>query len=957
MHWTDSSKNRKGTIMPIYEIRVSEDFSDPRGHEVERQAKSSGVYVEVESNRVFYIEGVGEDEAQALAQELLADPNTQSYSLLPRTNWDDQHYVEASPLPGTTNTEKDSLQLGAALLGIYPTAEESGTDYRFSRGTSLDAIEAVVQTILVNTTVEQVRTQAPETLIAGGRGGVIEVISVGTMSDEELMELSSTRSLALNPAEMQAIRLEAQRLNRGFYDAEPEYLGAAWSEHCCHKTMNAHIMTHDGLKPSGFKRIKENSVPYFEDRGVLSAFNDNSGVFQFYDGYAINIKLETHNSPRNLEPRGGAATGTGGVLRDINETGKGSRPINSMHMDFVAPPDMAEADLPIGVLTPHQLLTGSVRGVGGYGNPLGVPTNNGSFHVHPNYRGKSSILVGSMGIMHEKDAEQGIPLAGDIVVAVGGHTGRDGIHGATFSSESADAQTATVHSGAVQIGDPITEKKMFDAILEAGEKGLIRAMTDCGAAGFASAIGELGEDIGVRVDLARAPLKYTGLQPWEIFLSESQERAVLAIDPENLSAVEEIFLKHGSEATALGVFGTPNGQKPKLEVMYDGRPVIDLEYEFIKNGRGTETLRAEWIPPDIQETAPLNADWTDMVEAVLSDWNVCSKEPIVRRYDHEVQGSSAMKSYGGVHGDAPNNAAIMTPILGKPYAVIQAHGCNPALTDLDPDKGSVWSYTEAMSNFVAVGGNPDDALIVNNYISATPTDRVMGAIDMSVDALTRCVHEFESPIISGKDSLSSTYKNGDEVIESPYNLIITVAGKIPDVEKTVSTDVKKPGSTLVMIGKPDYTALGGSVYHDQFEGKSARVPEVDLPTFHQTAKALYEAIQTGEVWSSHDVSEGGLAVTVSEMLFGGDCGADLTFENNEHILPEIFFNETAGCFVVEVADEEVAKKLFGNVPHQVIGKTTEQKYLKVTHNDEVMPAIDIDQLKARWKQPLQEVFA
>lgn len=875
----------------------------------------------------------------------------------PRTDWDDPRHLEVSPLPGTTNPEKGSLQFGASLLGITPTAEESGTDYTFADRVPTTTVEATTGRILVNTTVEQVRTAPPKTLVIEGRGGIVETIPVGTMSDEELMDLSRSRSLALNSTEMKAIRAESQRLGRDFYDAEPEYLGAAWSEHCCHKTMNADLVTPEGVKTPGFRRIVTMSTPYFEEREVLSAFGDNSGVFRFYDGYAINIKLETHNSPRNVEPRGGAATGTGGVLRDINETGLGSRPINSMHMDFVAPLDMPDDEVPRGALTPKQLLTGSVRGVGGYGNPMGIPTNNGSLHVHPNYRGKSSILVGSMGIMLEKNAEQGVPQPGDLVVAVGGRTGRDGIHGATFSSESADAQTSTVHSGAVQIGDPITEKNMFDAILEASEKGLIRAMTDCGAAGFASAIGELGEDIGVKVDLAQAPLKYSGLQPWEIFLSESQERAVLAIDPEHKDKVIEIFKKHKSEATVLGMFGTPDGQKPKLEVTYEGRPVVDLEYEFIKNGRGKETLRAEWTPPDVTETPPEMAEWTDMMEAVLSDWNVCSKESIVRRYDHEVQGTSALKPYGGVHDDAPNNAAIMTPILGKPYAVVQAHGSNPTLTELDPERGSIWSYVEAMSNFVAAGGNPDDAVIVNNYISATPTDRVMGAIDKSIDALASCVHEFRSPVISGKDSLSSTYKNGDEVIESPYNLIITVAGKIPDVEKTVSTDIKQPGSTLVMIGKPDYSSLGGSVYYDQFNGSSRHVPHIDLPTFHQTATALHQAIQSGDVLAAHDVSEGGLAVTVSEMLFGGDCGAELTIENSDRSLPEVFFNETAGCFVVEVTDEDAAERLFGNIPHQVIGKTTEQKALNVTFNQWEMPGIDVNQLKAKWKQPLQEVFA
>lgn len=945
--------------MAIHEIRVYEEQSDPRAHAVERQAEQQGIPLALSTNRVFYVEGISDSEAQQLGAQLLSDPVTQSVQISPREDWQNDRHVEVAPLPGVTNRETGSIRHGAALLNIYPKAVDSGTEFVFDDRAAPGHISQVVGTLLVNGTVDQVRRQRPETLVIEGTPGPVKVVPIRELSDAQLISLSKERSLALSLKEMQAIQRKARAMGRDVTDGEAEYLGAAWSEHCCHKTTNAQLLTAEGeLKASIFSRIKACSTPYFEERGVLSAFSDNSGVFRFYEARALNIKLETHNSPRQVEPVGGAATGTGGVLRDINKTGLGAQPINSMHMDFIAAPDSRQVDIPPGTLTPRQLLTGSVRGVGGYGNPMGIPTNNGSLHIHPNYRGKGSILVGSMGLMYEKDAQQGAALPGDLVIAIGGRTGRDGIHGATFSSESADADTAKVHSGAVQIGDPITEKKMFDAVLEASQRGLIRAMTDCGAAGFASAIGELGENIGVQVDLQLAPLKYSGLNPWEIFLSESQERGVLAVDPQHAAEVQAIFAKHSSEATILGTFGTPEGE-PRLQVFYGEQSVVDLDYDFIKNGRENDILEARLNTPEIEEQQPTEKyAWQDLVYGVLSDWNVCSKEPIVRKYDHEVQGMSAMKAYAGVHGDAPNNAAVMTPILGKPYAVIQAHGCNPALTDLDPERGSVWSYAEGMSNFVAAGGNPDDAIIVNNYISATPTPRVMGVLDVSVDALARCVHEFRSPIISGKDSLSSTFKYPDgTILESPYNLIITVAGKIPDVEKTISTDIKKPGSTLVLIGQPDYESLGGSVYYANFNGSSAQVPRIDLAAFHQTCTTLYKAIQTDKVLAAHDVSEGGLAVTVSEMLFGGDCGAELEFTDSSQPIENIFFNETAGCFVVEVADDETAEELFGSLPYRIIGKTIADKKLRVVSHEGQLPELDVEDLKDSWKRPLQEVFA
>lgn len=943
--------------MSIHEVRVYEEFDDPRAREVTRQARLEDLETNLRTSRVFYIEGVTDEEADILARELLSDPVTQHAEVNRRDDWDDKSHVEVAPLPGVTNRETESIKFGASLLGIEPTDVESGTEYHFAESNNVSTREQVVGRILMNTKIEQVRTKAPETLRISGEKGIIETIEIRNLTDEQLEELSKIRKTALNLDEMRRIQAEARKMGRDITDGELKYMGGRWSEHCCHKTTNADLLTKDGMQPSIFSTIKTCSIPYFEIRGVSSAYGDNSGVVNTYNGWAFNIKLETHNSPRNIDPFGGSGTGTGGVLRDINETGTGARVISSMHMDFTAPPNMPNSEVLPGTLHPRQLLTGSVKGVGSYGNPMGVPTNNGSFHVHPNYRGKSSILVGSIGVLREKDSQKGIPIHGDLVVATGGKTGRDGIDGATFSSISADGSTAEVHAGAVQIGDPITEKKMFDAINEASRRGLIRAMTDCGAAGFASAIGELGEDIGVKIDLIDAPLKYTGLKPWEIWISESQERSVLAIDPANIEEIKAIFTEYGSEATVLGVFGT-EGDEPRLEVNYDGESLVNLSYDFIINGLGKLVLEAEWTPLEIKEKKPRSILFSKTMDKIMSDWNVCSKEPIVRQYDQEVQGMSAIKSYDGVHGDGPNDAAILRPILNEPWGIVQAHGCNPSLTELDPERGSIWAYVEGMSNFVAAGGNPDDAVIVNNYISATPTKRVMGALYESVHALAKCVHEFKSPIISGKDSLSSTYTMPDgSALESPYNLIITVAGKIPDVEKTVSTDIKKHGSTLVMIGKQDLNSFGGSVYYEQLDGQSRSVPKIDLPTFHSTATALHSAIQEGKVLSAHDISEGGLAVALSEMLFGGDCGAVITLRDKKHTVEQLFFNETAGCFVVEVEDRQTARELFGNIPHKIIGKTIKDKIIRIKKDQEELPELSVDRLKHVWKNPLNEVLA
>ncbi len=422
--------------MAVHEVRVYEQFDDPRAHEVTREAKTESLGVKLRTSRVFYLQGVSDEDAATLATGLLSDPVTQHAEVKRRDDqdWEDPYHVEIAPLPGVTNREKGSIHFGAQLLGITPVEAESGTEYHFAHKTPPNTRDQVVLRLLMNKMVEQVRDHAPEDLVISGETGGIETIEVRDLTDEGLAELSKAYKTALSLDEMQRIQAKARAMGRPWKDGELKYMGGRWSDHCCHKTTNAEVQTSFGIKPSVFQRIKDCSIPYFEERGVLSAYSDNSGVVLFYDGTAFNIKLETHNSPFNIEPFGGSATGTGGVLRDVNETGTGARVISSMHMEFTAAPDLANSEVLPGTLHPRQLLNGSVKGVGGYGNPMGVPTNNGSYRTHPNYRGKASILVGSMGIMNEANAQQGVPQFGDLVVAVGGKTGRDGIDGATFSS-------------------------------------------------------------------------------------------------------------------------------------------------------------------------------------------------------------------------------------------------------------------------------------------------------------------------------------------------------------------------------------------------------------------------------------------------------------------------------------------------------------------------------------------
>jgi phosphoribosylformylglycinamidine synthase II len=945
-------------LSEIHEIRVfpKDKDNDARADSLRKQAEHLlGKGINSVTSRVFLIEGVDKTEAERLANELLTDSVTEDYSLQKRNDWRYPGQIDVAYQPGAMNPEVQSIHDGAESLGINPQAIDSSTEYKV---TNNDV--ALTRRILVNETVQFVRKEKPETLLTTKEPGPIEDIPISGLTIEALRELSTQKDLALDDAELITAQDYFKGLGREPTDGELAAIAGRWSEHCGHKTFNAKIFSPEGVqKDPFFKRIKDTARQYF-DHELVSAFDDNAGVFRFYDGQCINVKLETHNSPSAIEPYGGAATGSGGVFRDIMGTGQGAKNILSIDIFCFAPPQLQASELPVNCLSPIYLQRRVIDGVRDYGNRMGIPTANGSVHYHDNFKGKPTVMVGALGILPEKYAHKGAPQSGDLVVAVGGRTGRDAVHGATFSSTDMTAETALLHGTKVQIGNAIEEKKMADALLEARDADLIRAITDCGAAGFSSAIGEMGEDIGVEVDIAKAPLKYEGLAPWEIWMSESQERMVAAVGPENWEKFLAICEKHGVEATNLGTFGTTEGV-PKLQVAYDRETIIDLDYDFLQNGLAQREMVAEWQAPEIEERDPTIAELKDAIFKVMSHGNICSKEPVVREYDHEVQGTNIIKPYSGAKKDAPNDAVVLAPILGKPYGLVEAHGLNPVLNDLDPYKGSKWAIAEAMANYVAVGGDPDKAFLVNNYVSATPDTHVMGALDKMVDAVCDGMHALKRPVISGKDSLSSRYKgempDGEKVvIDVPPVLNITVAGKIPNIEKTVTSDIKRTGSTLIVVGKQDYESMGGSVLYDIADGESAKVPDVDLKQLRTNLQKVHRAIQTGAVLSAHDVSEGGLITTVSEMAFGGDCGVDINLHDNATNAQQLF-NETAGCLVLELPDEQIAYHLFKDVPYKVIGTTKKDKTIIAKKDKEELVNINVDELKAAWKNTIEEVLS
>lgn len=913
----------------------------------------------ISTARVYRLEGLTEDEAREFGKQALIENVTQESSVNAPLITRAAYVVEVAYKPGVMNPEVASIMKVARDLGIRNLrAVDSSTEYGFFGTMTQDEVNLVVEKLLVNKTVERVVTKEPKTLLITGERGRTKIVRIRSLANHYLLELSNERQLFLNLEEMLAIQEYFDFIDRDPFDAELETIAQTWSEHCQHKTFKARIRINGDIKPSLISRLRR-GVERFPN-GVISAFDDNSGVVRFFDGTAVCGKVETHNSPSALEPFGGAATGVGGVLRDIMGTGQGAQVIASVDIFCFAPPHLDLAKLPAGCLPPDYLLRHVVRGVQTYGNQMGVPTVNGSIHFDDDFRAKPTVIVGAYGIMPEVHAKKGTPEVGDLIVVIGGRTGRDGIHGATFSSGEMTERTVSVNASAVQIGNAIEEKRMSDAILACRDAGLIRAITDCGAGGFSSAIGEMGSELGVKVFLERAPLKYSGLAPWEIWVSESQERMVLAVQPEHLRHVLTICKELNVEATHLGEFTDDR----RLLVTYEEEIVCDLDMAFLHDGLPERTLTAKVRRETFDEPyipVPMGTQFVGHYRRVMAHLNVCSKEPIVRRYDHSVQGASALPPFSGLRHDGPNDAAVITPILGKPYGLVISHGLNPRLMRIDPYWGSVWALIEAIANLVAVGGNPKEMWLIDNFIWPFPNEEYLGALDRAVDACVDVMNAFEVPFVSGKDSLSSTYRGQDGVvINIPPVLCISAFGKIPDVAKTVTSDFKEVNSLIALVGDLHPLAMGGSVYYEACCGVTGNfIPRVDdLGAIVRRFVDLHDAIKSGLIRSCHDISEGGVGAALAEMCFGGDMGAeiDVSALGISSRPDNLFFNEMPGCFLLELDGEKVADLISIGLPFRIVGRTTAEKTIKLFEKSGSICTVSVDELQQEWKRPMKEVF-
>lgn len=942
---------------------------------------------DVEVIPVYLISGtLTRSHLETIAQKLLVDPITQVYSLNSHTQLlrrdtteylgvgANLHIVEVAYNPGVMDPVEESTKKGIADLGIEGvTSIKTAKRFIIEGHLSNRQLNYIAEKLLYNKIVQHRVNYHPHTQLR--RRDTTEYhfklieVDILKADNEKLMELSKQGQLYLSLPEMKAIRQYFKKLKRSPTDIELETLAQTWSEHCKHKTLRGLIEYRwQDDKGKWRERVFDNllkatvmkTTQKLNKKWCVSVFKDNAGVIRFEQDYNVCFKAETHNHPSALEPYGGAGTGLGGVIRDPMGTGQGAKPIASTDIFCFGPPDYPHKNLPPGTLHPKRIMKGVVAGVRDYGNRMGIPTINGAVLFDERYIGNPLVFCGNIGILPRNKSFKKVD-PGDLVVLVGGRTGRDGIHGATFSSAELTSSSETISSSAVQIGNPITEKKMVDTLLKARDENLYKAITDCGGGGLSSAVGEMGEETGAEVYLEKVPLKYEGLTYTEVWISESQERMILAVSPEKAERLKEIFRKEDVEATVIGRF-TDTG---RLKLFYEDSLVADLEMNFLHQGVPRLKRKAVWKKKKFREPSWQSPeDLKPALLQILSSYNVCSKEWIIRQYDHEVQGGSVLKPLQGIAKDGPGDAAIIRPRLDSKRGVVVANGINFRYGFIDPYWMAASAIDEALRQIVSVGGDLKEVALLDNFCwGNTDKPEELGSLVRAALACYDIGLAYGTPFISGKDSLNNEYKGHRKSISIPGTLLISVIATMEDTEKVISMDLKEEGNLIYLVGTT-FREMGGSHYWMIKGFIGNRVPEVRPLEAKRLMETLSRAISLGLVRACHDLSEGGLGVTASEMAFSGWLGMEINLGKvitGEKIKrnDEILFSESNTRFLVEVPkarknDFEKIMKGQGDNSFAEVGKVISDKFLKVYGLDgRLVLKAGLGELKEAWQRPFK----
>ena len=970
------------------EIRPAERHPDREGERVLAELKDfDGASVRtVKSARSFLVEGnLEKADAQNAAERLLVDPVMEELRVH-RPNGSSSndgsekgfHLLNVLYQPGVTDNVGGSTQTALSELGFDVENVATCRKYWIDDDVSQDDLELLERKILANEAIERV-VHGPLEVDSIGMGSPytfeLKSIPIRQMDAEQLQQLSKTGQFYLNLVEMQTIQRFFLEEDRDPTDIELETIAQTWSEHCSHKTLAGRIGYRDENGERQFENMLKETIfaatqtirkELGSEDWCVSVFEDNAGIVKFDEKQNVCFKVETHNHPSALEPYGGANTGIGGVIRDPLGTGLGAKAVCNTDVFCFAPVDTPAEELPPGVLHPKIVAKGVIAGVSDYGNRMGIPTVNGAVLFDQRYVGNPLVYCGNVAMIPVDKCEKRLQ-PGDYIVAVGGKTGRDGIHGATFSSAELSEESEMLSGGAVQIGNAITEKMLLDVIVEARDRNLYSSITDCGAGGFSSAIGEMGAKSGAEVWLEKAPLKYEGLSYTEIWISEAQERMVLAVPPKHWDEFHALCKSEDVEATVIGKFTDTE----RLVLKYNDTQVADLSMQFLHNGRPPVIRNAVFEPAEEKKSlsrdgkpVPSKNNYNDDLKNILASPNVASKEWIVRQYDHEVQSGSVVKPLVGESSDGPSDASVVRPDLNSNRGLVVSNGINPCYGDLDPYWMAASAIDEALRNCVAVGANPDRIAILDNFCWGN-TDRpeTLGTLVRAALACHDLAVVLRTPFISGKDSLNNEFSFLDahgesQTIVIPSTLLISALGQIDDVENSVTMDLKQPGNLIYLIGETK-DEMGGSHFTLVNNLEGGCVPKVEAEFARNVFLTLHRTIRSRLIRSCHDLSEGGLAVTAAEMSFAGEFGMELDLgnmlENSSLEDYVLLFSESNTRFLVEVEPEHRAdfESLWNELPCQLLGKVSDRNRVTIQNGDK-KTLIDTpwEKLKTAWQATL-----
>lgn len=1008
----------------------------------------------VEEIALFWVKSdtgklIPEAEISLWSENVFSDPILQNADFFGRDFVSAAHggnkpsyVVEVRYRPGVTDNVGRSATEALRLISDFAKIEEvhvfSGAAFVLYGPITRGQAELVGEELLANSLIQELRVipyaefassdrfanqSVPEVLLP--ESPTVKEINLD-QSDRGLQEMSQANCWALTVSELRAIQeyferaeVKAARAREGLptgpTDVEIEILAQTWSEHCKHKIFNAGINYREPENADGkalfpalgsfrvkslFKDMIRGATERVRERRnlnwLVSVFTDNAGIVRFDPKLDLCIKVETHNSPSALDPYGGALTGIVGVNRDILGCGMGARPIANTDVFCFAPPDWPapgeEKELPPGLKHPRRILEGVHLGIEHGGNKSGIPTINGAIAFHRNFAGKPLVFCGTIGALPPRlasgaETKNKGQKPGHRVVVAGGRVGKDGIHGATFSSmELNESAPAT----AVQIGDPITQKRLADFLIEARDKELFSSVTDNGAGGVSSSVGEMATLTGgATIDVALAPVKYPGLAPFELVVSESQERMTFAVKPENLEEFFALAKRRGVEATNLGEFRSDGF----FRIQYKGKTVALLSMDFLHDGLPPMELEAEWsfTPPEERPWAKLlskpeikvrdlNARhfFEDSMLKLLSSWNIRSKEDLVRRYDHEVQAATVIKPFVGASAEGPGDAGVLwlEPHGGSPYSgVAIACGLAPQLSAFDTYLSAQYAFDEALRNCVAVGADPDQVALTDNFCwpDPLPSNKNPDATYKLAQLVRACrgLHDlamvYGAPFVSGKDSMKNDFIGGgrfgkDVKISVPPTVLVTAMAKVHDVRKTVTSDFKNAGDKIFLLGTNSRN-LGGSELCNIFDLPSEAILNVPAPVNGEKNLALYRkvhaAINQGLLASCHDCSEGGMLIALAESAIGGSLGVRVDIEESEAEFAafggsplELFYNETPGRFVVSVTPAQEAKfrEHFAGEEIWALGEVTEAKILRICTVGLVILDIALGKAREAWKR-------